>query len=138
MDDGRQSAEPERLKVLVIDDNKAHAEGLAELLSLSGFEASCVLTGGEGIEAARTLGVDAVLLDMNLPDMNGFEVCRRLRRDPRTSSIAVVFHTAQGSVPGSRHPGDAFLSYPVAMNEVYSTIRQAVQRRRESMGRVIP
>jgi CheY-like chemotaxis protein len=138
MDDGTRSAEPERLKVLVIDDNKAHAEGLAELLSLSGFEASCVLTGGEGIETALTLGVDAVLLDMNLPDMNGFEVCRRLRRDPRTSPIAVVFHTAQGSVPGSRHPGDAFLSYPVAMNEVYSTIRKAVKRRRETMGRVIP
>lgn len=138
MDDGTQSTEPERLKVLVIDDNKAHSEGLAELLSLSGFEASCVFTGAEGIDTARNLGVDAVLLDMNLPDMNGFEVCRRLRRDPRTSSVAVVFHTAQGSVPGSRHPGDAFLSYPVAMNEVYSTIRKAVQRRRESMGRIIP
>ena len=138
MEDGRQPAEAARLKVLVIDDNKAHAEGLAELLGLSGFEASCVLTGGEGIEAARQLGVDAVLLDMNLPDMNGFEVCRRLRRDPRTAGIAVVFHTAQGSVPGSRHPGDAFLSYPVAMSEVYATIRKAVERRRESMGRVIP
>lgn len=138
MDDGTQSAEPERLKVLVIDDNRSHAEGLAELLSLSGFDASCVFTGTEGVDAARTLGVDAVLLDMNLPDINGFEVCRRLRRDPRTSSIAVVFHTAQGSVPGSRHPGDAFLSYPVAMKEVYATIRKAVQRRRESMGRIIP
>lgn len=138
MEDGTQTPENERLRVLVIDDNKAHAEGLAELLSLSGFEASCVLTGAEGVEAARRLGVDAVLLDMNLPDMNGFEVCRRLRRDPRTSPIAVVFHTAQGSVPGSRHPGDAFLSYPVAMKEVYATIRQAVQRRRDTMGRIIP
>ncbi|MFC5865233.1 response regulator transcription factor [Acidicapsa dinghuensis] len=138
MDDGTQSAGHERLKVLVIDDNKAHAEGLAELLSLSGFEASCVLTGEEGVEVARNLGVDAVLLDMNLPDINGFEVCRRLRRDPRTSSIAVVFHTAQGSVPGARHPGDAFLSYPVAMKEVYATIRKAVKRRRETMGRIIP
>lgn len=138
MGDGTRSTELERLKVLVIDDNKAHAEGLAELLSLSGFDASCVLTGIEGVEAARNLGVDAVLLDMNLPDINGFEVCRRLRRDPRTSPIAVVFHTAQGSIPGSRHPGDAFISYPVAMKEVYATIRQAVQRRRESMGRIIP
>jgi len=125
------------LRVLVIDDNKAHAEGLAELLGLSGFEAWHVLTGAEGIEAAREHHVDAVLLDMNLPDMNGFEVCRRLRRDARTAHIAVVFHTAQGSVPGARHDGDAFLTYPVAMSEVYSTIRGSVERRKNRMGRVI-
>jgi len=125
------------LRVLVIDDNKAHADGLAELLCLAGFEAWRSLTGGEGIESARNLNVDAVLLDMNLPDMNGFEVCRRLRRDPRTASIAVVFHTAQGSVPGARHEGDAFLTYPVAMSEVYATIRASVERRKKRMGRII-
>jgi len=125
------------LRVLVIDDNKAHAEGLAELLGLAGFEASHVLTGGEGIEFARQHPLDAVLLDMNLPDMNGFEVCRRLRRDPLTSSISVVFHTAQGSVPGARHEGDAFLTYPVAMSEVYSVIRGSVERRRNRIGRIL-
>jgi DNA-binding response OmpR family regulator len=133
----QQSESAVALRVLVIDDNKAHADGLAELLCLSGFEAWRSLTGGEGIESARTLNVDAVLLDMNLPDMNGFEVCRRLRRDPRTASIAVVFHTAQGSVPGARHEGDAFLTYPVAMSEVYATIRASVERRKNRMGRII-
>ncbi len=125
------------LKVLVIDDNEAHAEGLAELLGLAGFEATHVLTGSEGIETARTLAVDAVLLDMNLPDMNGFEVCRRLRRDPRTTNIAVIFHTAQGSVPGARHEGDAFLTYPVAMSEVYAVIRDSVERRRNRFGKIV-
>ena len=134
-----QVKEPDQsvaLKVLVIDDNKAHAEGLAELLGLAGFSAAHVLTGNEGIEQARMNSVDAVLLDMNLPDMNGFEVCRRLRRDPKTANVAVVFHTAQGSVPGARHEGDAFLTYPVAMTEVYSVIRASVQRRRSRMGQV--
>jgi len=118
------------IRVLVIDDNKAHAEGLAELLQLAGFDAAYVLTGGAGVESAQNHPVDAVLLDMNLPDMNGFEVCRKLRNDPRTTNVAVVFHTAQGSVPGSRHPGDAFLTYPVAMEEVYAVIRKSVDRRR--------
>jgi DNA-binding response OmpR family regulator len=130
MEELQESPETAALRVLVIDDNKAHAEGLAELLALAGFEASHSLTGGDGIDFARTHPVDAVLLDMNLPDMNGFEVCRRLRRDPRTANIAVVFHTAQGSVPGARHEGDAFLTYPVAMSEVYSVIRGSVERRR--------
>lgn len=133
MEETTESTQIDTLKVLVIDDNQPHAEGLAELLQLAGFEASYVLTGGEGIESARNLGVDAVLLDMNLPDMNGFEVCRKLRRDPRTAYIAVVFHTAQGSVPGARHEGDAFLTYPVVMNEVYSVIRRSVDRRRSGI-----
>jgi DNA-binding response OmpR family regulator len=132
-----ESPQTVTLKVLVIDDNEAHAEGLAELLGLAGFEATHVLTGAGGIETARRLSVDAVLLDMNLPDMNGFEVCRRLRRDPQTTNIAVVFHTAQGSVPGARHEGDAFLTYPVAMSEVYSVIRASVERRRNRFGKIV-
>jgi DNA-binding response OmpR family regulator len=137
MEPSHESPPAATLKVLVIDDNQAHAEGLAELLQLAGFEASHALTGSEGIAVARSLAVDAVLLDMNLPDLNGFEVCRRLRRDPRTAGVAVVFHTAQGSVPGARHEGDAFLTYPVEMSQVYSTIRESVARRRSRMGRVI-
>ncbi len=124
------------LRVLVIDDNQAHSEGLAELLQLSGFEASNVLTGAEGIAYAQTHPLDAVVLDMNLPDTNGFAVCRALRRDPRTANIAVVFHSAQGSVPGARHEGDAYLNYPVAMSEVYAAIRESVERRRNRFGRV--
>ncbi len=134
MEQVNASPQTDPIRVLVIDDNNNHAEGLAELLSLSGFEASHVLTGGAGVEEARKLSVDAVLLDMNLPDINGFEVCRRLRRDPRTAHIAIVFHTAQGSAPGSRHEGDAFLTYPVAMNEVYRVIRASVQNRRSRVG----
>jgi DNA-binding response OmpR family regulator len=134
MDQASQSTGNAAIRVLVIDDNQAHAEGLAELLSLSGFEAWHAFTGAEGIALARSLAVDAVLLDMNLPDMNGFQVCSSLRRDPQTANIAVVFHTAQGSVPGSRHPGDAFLTYPIAMQEVYAVIRSSVASRRAKMG----
>jgi DNA-binding response OmpR family regulator len=136
MEQKPELTETETLRVLVIDDNKAHSDGLAELLGLAGFEATNVLTGGEGIEYARNHPVDAVLLDMNLPDMNGFAVCRALRRDPQTSHIAVVFHSAQGSVPGARHEGDAYLNYPVAMSEVYATIRGSVERRRNRFRRM--
>lgn len=129
----KEAADTAPLKVLVIDDHQAHAEGLAELLQLAGFDASYVQTGAAGLAEAKERRVDAVLLDMNLPDMNGFEVCRRLRRDPDTIGIAVVFHTAQGSVPGARHEGDAFLTYPVAMSEVYAVIRASVERRRKRM-----
>ena len=133
MEQGTASPEKAAISVLVIDDNKAHSEGLAEFLELAGFKATNVLTGTEGIEYAQKNAVDAVLLDMNLPDMNGFEVCRRLRRNPLTAHIAIVFHTAQGSKPGARHEGDAFLTYPIAMTEVYSVIRGSVERRRSGL-----
>ena len=45
----------------------------------------------------------------------------------------MVFHTAQGSKPGARHEGDAFLTYPIAMTEVYSVIRGSVERRRSGL-----
>jgi DNA-binding response OmpR family regulator len=136
MEPVNESPQISALKVLVIDDNQAHSEGLAELLVLAGFQASYVLTGCEGIETARELGVDAVLLDMNLPDINGFEVCRRLRGDVRTAHVAVVFHTAKGSVPGERHPGDAFLTYPVPMKDVCAVIRASVERRKSGTRRI--
>ena len=134
MVDEETTLPPPALKVLVIDDHEAHAEGLAELLALAGFETSYALTGKEGVAAARDNGVDVVLLDMNLPDINGFEVCRRLRNDIRTEHVAVVFHTAHGSVPGNRHPGDAYLSYPVPTAEVCRVIRASVVHRRKSLG----
>jgi DNA-binding response OmpR family regulator len=122
------------IKVLVIDDNKAHAEGLAELLNLSGFESSSVFTGLDGVEMAEKLAVDAVLLDMGLPDIKGSEVCRRLRANPATTDIAIIFHTGTHPSPGSDHPADAFLTYPIAMADVSAVIRGCVERRRAKAG----
>jgi len=73
------------LKVLIVDDNVAHGTGLAELLGLNGFVTFHASTGEEGLEVAITHSVDAVLLDIDLPDMTGREVCRLLRADDRDS-----------------------------------------------------
>jgi len=121
------------IKVLVIDDNQAHAEGLAELLGLAGFESCHALTGSDGLRLAQEKSIDAVLLDMNLPGMNGREVCRRLRNNPETANIAIVFHTGQDRMPDGLHGADSFLTYPVAMVEVYSVIRGCVERRKSKV-----
>ncbi len=75
----------ERIKVLVVNDNKSHAEGLCELLELSGFESNLVLTGLEVEKIVERGRVDAVLLDVELPDITGYEVCRRLRQNPASA-----------------------------------------------------
>ena len=117
------------IKVLVIDDNEAHAQGLAELLELSGFSAIYSTTGKKGLELALSQSVDAVLLDLNLPDMSGYEVCHRLRSGPATANIAIVFHTAADSA-GVDNQGDAFLTYPVEMGHICHVIQGCVARRK--------
>jgi DNA-binding response OmpR family regulator len=117
------------IKVLVIDDNEAHAQGLSELLALSGFSSIYATTGKNGLELAMSQSVDAVLLDLNIPDMSGYEVCRRLRSDPATANIAIVFHTAADSA-GVDHQGDAFLTYPVEMGHICHVIKGCIARRK--------
>jgi len=118
------------IKVLVVDDNKAHAEGLAELLELSGFDSTFVLTGLDAVEMAEQLSVDAVLLDMGLPDIKGCEVCRRLRINPVTANVAIIFHSGSQPLPFRDYEADAFLTYPISTVEVFAVIRGCVERRR--------
>ena len=117
------------LRVLVIDDNAAHASGLAELLELSGFKASYATSGRAGLECVLNDAVDAVLLDVHLPDIDGYEVCRRLRRDSSLAHVAVVFHSGSSPVD-TPHGADAFLTYPVEMKHIRSVIQGCVARRK--------
>ncbi|MDP9049665.1 MAG: response regulator [Acidobacteriota bacterium] len=116
------------LKVLVIDDREPHAQGLAELLQLSGFTATYALTGASGLTAARQQRVDAVLLDLNLPDMSGYEVCRALRNQSETRDVAVILHTAE-SQSGRDGQEDAFLTYPIATDHLCYVIRGCIAKR---------
>jgi CheY-like chemotaxis protein len=116
------------LKVLVIDDREAHAQGLAELLEISGFKAMYALTGKDGLETARNEQVDAVLLDLNLPDISGYEVSESLRENPETQNIAIVFHTAEPAM-GRSDQADAFLTYPIATEHICNVLRGCIAKR---------
>ena len=97
MEQFQETTEKAPIKVLVIDDNRNHAEGLSELLGLAGFDARHVFTGADGIEMARRLSVDAVLLDMNLPLKSGADVLRRLRSSSRLAQIPAIVMTSSRS-----------------------------------------
>lgn len=118
------------IRVLVIDDHRDHADGLTELLNMHGFEAAHALDGWTGLELAARLSVEAVLLDINLPDMTGYEVCQRLRNDERTENVAVIFHSGSSAPDRDEHLGDAFLTYPVEFSVLFNVIRGCVARRR--------
>lgn len=80
-------------RILVIDDDREMVDLLAQSLAQEGFDSNTTQTGEGGIELSRTTTPDLVLLDVGLPDINGFEVLRRLRRE---SDVPVIMLTARG------------------------------------------
>jgi diguanylate cyclase (GGDEF)-like protein len=88
---------PEGGRILVVDDDRANIEVLSVVLG-SGYELFFATRGAEAIEIARAALPDLVLLDVMMPEMNGYELCARLRTDPMTASIPVIFITGLGDV----------------------------------------
>lgn len=87
----------EEFKVCVVDDCVDEAMVLCEGLKLHGYDAVMAHSGAEALERIAQGGVQLVLLDVSLPDTDGYEVCRRLKADPATRDIPVIFVTAKGS-----------------------------------------
>lgn len=82
-------------KILIIDDEAINLKLLGNLLSKE-YSISIVNNGREGLELARSIRPDLILLDVIMPEMDGYEVCERLKKDPNTSGIPVIFITLAG------------------------------------------
>lgn len=80
--------------ILIIEDDPILSEGLAELLSLEGFEALCAYDGYEGIELSQIHQPDVILCDINLPNCNGYAVLEALRENSLTAHIPLIFLTS--------------------------------------------
>ena len=83
-------------RILIVDDNEDGAESLAMLLQFGGHETHKAHDGVEAIEAAERLRPDVVLLDIGLPRLNGYEVCRRIRQEPWGKDLMLVALTGWG------------------------------------------
>lgn len=84
------------LRMLVIDDNQSAADALAKLLSIRGHIVETAYSGTSAIEAAPVFEPEVVLLDIGLPDMEGYDVARALRAQPETSSAVIIALTGYG------------------------------------------
>lgn len=85
-----------RHRVLVVDDNVDAAKSLGMLLELAGQEVSIAHDGHDGIQKARHFQPELVLLDIGMPGMDGYEVCRRLRQDALTRDSTLIAVTGWG------------------------------------------
>jgi len=90
------TAEPLPLRVLVVDDNVDTVESLSILLEMAGHEVRSAHSGPDAIEAAAAFSPHAVLLDIGLPGLSGYEVARRLRNDPRLAGAALIAVSGYG------------------------------------------
>ena len=121
-------------RVLAVDDQEENLELLDELLGTEGYE---VLLARDGVEALSTVeenDVDCVVLDVMMPRLDGFEVCRRLRGDPRSQLLPVVILTAlssvQDKVQGLDAGADDFLNKPLRREELLARVRSLVRIKR--------
>jgi len=121
-----------RRMVLVVDDEEDILELLRYNLTKEGFEVECALTGEEALDAARTKRPDLVILDLMLPGIDGLEVCRRLKRDPKTEPIPIVMLTAKGEetdvVTGLELGADDYVTKPFSPRVLTARVRAVLRR----------
>jgi len=94
-------------RILIVDDNRDAANALAALLRLAGHKTQTVYDGFQAVDAAQKLCPDLVLLDISLPKLDGYEVCRRIREQPRGKEIMVVAVTGRDLRGDREKPQDA-------------------------------
>ena len=123
-----------RRRVLVVDDNPALTKLFEQLLTPEGYVVHVVHDPRLAITAVEQLDPDIVLLDVMLPGVTGFEVCRRLKEDPATRLTPVILITALNERParlkGLESGADDFLTKPVDSHELLARVRSLVRMKR--------
>ncbi len=121
-------------EVLIVDDTPANLQLLATLLEQNGYKARPVTNGSMALRAAGSRPPDLVLLDINMPEMDGYEVCRRLKQDDELRDVPVLFISALSEavdkVAAFRAGGVDFVTKPFDVDEVLARVQTHVRLRR--------
>ena len=132
--------------VLIVDDTPANVRVLAEYLDGHGFLVTVAQDGEEGLERARYSVPDLILMDVMMPGWDGFETCRRLKADPATAGIPVIFMTALSDIGDKVHAYEAggvdYVTKPLQAEEVLARVNthlslRSMQRQLEAQNQAL-
>jgi len=115
-------------KILIVDDSPTELHVLAKILQQAGHEALTAADGEAGIATAKTQGPDAILMDVVMPGINGFQATRKLSRDPKTQHIPVLMVTTKDQDTdkewGMRQGAKGYLVKPVDGRELLQKLNE--------------
>ena len=118
-------------KLLIIDDDAHLRESLAEVLELDGFECHQAGAAKEGIAAASKIDPDAVIMDIQLPDSSGFQICQELRKRSKITILIMMtgrFLSSEEKKQGFELGADEYITKPFDLAELSARIKQLLSR----------
>jgi two-component system response regulator MprA len=124
------------VRILVVDDDLAVCRSIDRALRLEGYEVATVSTGHEALDAVAQNSPDALVLDLQLPDLDGLQVCRRIREAGNDTPILMLTarHGIDDRVQGLDAGADDYLVKPFALEELLARLRAMLRRRFEGEG----
>ncbi len=117
--------------ILVVEDSVTQREMIKDLLRNSGLTVTVASDGVEALEQIQGNCPDLVILDIVMPRMNGYEVCRRLKSDPKTQNVPVVMCSSRSEESdrywGLKQGADAYIAKPFQPTELVGTVKQLLR-----------
>ena len=122
----------EKIRILLVDDEPSIVKVVQKRLEVEGFDVLVAIDGQEALTKAQTEHPDLIILDLMLPKLNGYEVCRLLKFDQKFQHIPIILFTAkaqqQDEVLGKECGADSYLRKPFQAQELLERIRTLVRR----------
>ena len=118
--------------VLLVEDSLPTRKIMSELLIKQGIKVEMAIDGAQALEILPTICPDLVVLDIVMPKMNGYELCRKIKSDPKTKDVPVVICSDKGEdfdrYWGMKQGADAYIAKPFQEKELIATIKQFLKR----------